>query len=208
MDNSTNDTTSASDDLHLRLSESEEEDYWDDNDIAATSSQVGDSDARMTAIEERMVRMENLLLELHAVVMSRSRPPAPKAPLFEDVEADETLVKIGNGEHSVMVDKQRFQRAVSLATTGRQLILKLMGIVFNPTELITFSFNGDRNVVPELLPLVEDHRFVAIRGQVSKSYPGFDSPKNLRRIREAVNGKCRKMRMRRRNSSTSSSSSS
>ena len=61
------------------------------------------------------------------------------------------------------------------------------------------DWTGDRAADPPLAALVDDSRFQAINRLVERSFPRFDSPRKIRFIREAVNGKCRKLGRKRRN---------
>lgn len=208
MDSDSDIQSSDDESLNLRMSLSETS--WRDEDIEAASSQQT-IDSKLNAIEadlnkmkDKVSRIETLLVELHKVVVERSKQTAERGQPYKlAVEGDESIIMIGDTQHAVPVDKRRFQRAIHLAPTGRALLLKLLSMVIQPDELINFSYKGDRNMEPPLDSLADDDRFKAIQSQVRKSFPRFDAPMNLRRIRDAVNGKCRKLR---RNEKSSSSS--
>eukprot|EP00057_Strongylocentrotus_purpuratus_P029550 XP_011684024.1 PREDICTED: uncharacterized protein LOC581412 isoform X5 [Strongylocentrotus purpuratus] len=238
--------THPSDDESFNLRMSLSETSRRDEELGAASCQQT-IDSKLNAIEaellkmkDKVSRMETLLVELHKVVVERSKQTTVRGQPYEGnesliligdsehavhvdkrrfqravhlatsvhltkqttergqpykaVEGNESLILIGNSEYAVHVDKRRFQRAVHLANSGRALLLKLMSMVIQPDELGNFSYRGDRNMEPPLDSLIDDDRFKAIQLQVRKSFPCFDAPKNLRRIRDAVNGKCRKLR--------------
>ena len=214
MDRDSDFSSSDGDDLHLRMSvsEGEEETSWRDDDIGATSSQRKDDDElrmvemdkRLRFMEAKINKMETLIVDLHRIVVERSRPLPRPDQLTENVEGDENVVRIGDASHSITVDRKRFERSVQLSSSWNNLLLKLLSLVYSKEELASFSYRGDRNVEPPLAALVEDNRYKAIHRQVLKSYPRFDAPGNLSRVRNAVNSKCRKLRRNERNSLSSS----
>ena len=152
--------------------------------------------AEIKALRQQVDSQQRLLKELHAVVIAKSR--TMQRNVVEELQGSNTSVRIGDDEHGIVVNRKRFLHVLARAKCGQSLLLKTMSLVYEGEELAGFSFNGDRTVDPPLSALIDDQRFKAISSQVAKSYPRYDSPRKIRILRDAVNGKCRKIRRKRR----------
>ena len=64
-------------------------------------------------MKDKVSRIETLLVELHKVVVERSKQTTERGQPYEGVEGNESLILIGDSKHAVHVDKRRFQRAGS-----------------------------------------------------------------------------------------------
>eukprot|EP00057_Strongylocentrotus_purpuratus_P005444 XP_003730988.2 PREDICTED: uncharacterized protein LOC100889811 [Strongylocentrotus purpuratus] len=112
--------THPSDDESFNLRMSLSETSRRDEELGAASCQQT-IDSKLNAIEaellkmkDKVSRMETLLVELHKVVVERSKQTTERGQPYE---GNESLILIGDSEHAVHVDKRRFQRAVHLATS-------------------------------------------------------------------------------------------
>ena len=217
----------SSDDWHLELSESLESDglestSWEDGEIAASSSLVdwdenerqeegqgqvqdqepttmADMAVELRSLKEQLAGMQRMILELHTAIMTRTRSVQPSS-VVDEVPGDNARVKIGGTNNSILLDKAKFHEAFKRAASGKSLFLKLLAMAFPGDELARYTVNGDRS--HNLAALLEEERFQAIHQQVAKTFPNFDSASNGRLFREAINGKCRKLRAKLRNPST------
>ena len=179
-----------------------QDDYQDRSRDEDSDDDISESDdlpsirvlaAEMRSLRRQVASQQRLIEELHKVIIAKSRT-VQRADVFEEMPGDSSTLKIGNGEHITVVSREKFRLALSRAKCGQSLLLKTMGLVYGKEELAGFSYHGDKTADPPLSALVEDGRFKAITIQVEKTFPRFDSPRKIRLVREAVNGKCRKQR--------------
>ena len=158
-------------------------------DLTANQRRLyADVQATRTAVAE--------ILDSRRANMKRAGPDIVPA-----VTDDMAIIGVEGNRYEMLKDE--VCDAFAKARNRQDYCLKLLDKVFSKEELFASNYNGgdtqigtgDTKRVVKKRKLRDDYKFRAIVGQMVKDFGDFKSDDDIRKLKDAVNGKCRKTKV-------------